>query len=258
MAVSIESPLLNAFNCFDESLLQNIYDEASETLSSLSELVGTYEPSVKLHEEFLESLSQKSSQQEQAIFSSFSFRTRLPSSFLDQHCCLQKDQGKGQSIGSNICARGKNQCLHKIRQKLDVMTKFANGSASVNRRDARVTAETPDFIETRSMIDARLGFLSITYGLLLRWGRNGKISFIVLRKMCHDSFYAKELQLPVPLLETRPASFRCNDQGTNASITSLSNLHRDQNRTHIYFQGGTGTEVVYLDREKRQARRTSF
>lgn len=43
------------------------------------------------------------------------------------------------------------------------------------------------------MIELQLGFLSMQYGLLLRWDayRTGQIVFVCLRKMCHDSFYTK-------------------------------------------------------------------
>mmetsp|Transcript_1353 Transcript_1353/g.2048 ORF Transcript_1353/g.2048 Transcript_1353/m.2048 type:complete len:261 (-) Transcript_1353:79-861(-) len=260
MAVSKESPQLNSFSCFDECLLQDIYDEASVTLSSLTDFVAAYDPSVQLHEDFIESLLQETRQQGEVSFTPFSFGARSSAFFLDRKCCLQKDQGKGQVVGTNVCARGKDQCLKKILQKLEVLTKFAKDSASVNRRKARVAAETPEYLETRSMIDARIGFLTMTYGVLLRWNRNGKIIFIVFRKMCHDSFYTKELERPIPLLKTCHTSFRGNNQKLDSSTSSLNPLQtsREEKGTHVYLQGRNGMDVILIGDRRRHARRLSI
>jgi len=61
-------------------------------------------------------------------------------------------------------------------------------------------------IETRSMIELQLGFLSMQYGLLLQWDayRTGQIVFVCLRKMCHDSFYTK-IRSP-PTISTKSSS----------------------------------------------------
>ena len=72
-------------------------------------------------------------------------------------------------------------------------------------------------IETRSMIELQLGFLSMQYGLLLRWDayRTGKIDFVCLRKMCHDSFYTKIRSPP-----TISNSATGTGTGTGADTTS--------------------------------------
>jgi hypothetical protein len=64
----------------------------------------------------------------------------------------------------------------------------------MKRRKALVAEETDKFTETRSLIELRMGFLSMQYGVLLRWS-HGKVQLIVLRKMCSDSFY-KTLKVP--------------------------------------------------------------
>ena len=46
-------------------------------------------------------------------------------------------------------------------------------------------------IETRSVISVKMGFLSMKYGILLRWdAETGLVNLIVLRKMCPTSFLA--------------------------------------------------------------------
>lgn len=93
---------------------------------------------------------------------------------------------------------------------------FKAMSAGMKRRRAKISsiehsdgcingAEDGSYmIETRSMIELQLGFLSMQYGLLLRWDayRTGQIVFVCLRKMCHDSFYTK---IRSPIISTTAA-----------------------------------------------------
>jgi hypothetical protein len=97
---------------------------------------------------------------------------------------------------------------------------YGNGfkamSAGMKRRRAKISsieqcescmdgAEDGSYmIETRSMIELQLGFLSMQYGLLLRWDayRTGQVVFVCLRKMCHDSFYTKIRSPPVVVTTT--------------------------------------------------------
>lgn len=127
----------------------------------------------------------------------------VPSEYLLENCRLQKDKGKGEPIGSDICATNRSACLHKLRSKMELLTQVAasslsenkrKGSASMKRRKGKVTEETGAYTETRSVMDLRMGFLSMQYGVLLRWDtRNtGKVLLVVLRKMCHESFYRKD------------------------------------------------------------------
>jgi len=127
------------------------------------------------------------------------------SSFIHPQCRLQKDKGKGEPAGSNICAKGREHCLLKLEQKMAVLTRVAfgeenknKGTADMKRRPARVAEVFPNFTETRSIIELRMGFLSMQYGILLRWdtSRTGKVTLVVLRKMCHESFYSKCKHIP--------------------------------------------------------------
>jgi hypothetical protein len=74
-------------------------------------------------------------------------------------------------------------------------------------------------IETRSMIELQLGFLSMQYGLLLRWDayRTGRIVYVCLRKMCHDSFYTKIPLIPITTTTTTTKS------KTGATMTANNN-----------------------------------
>jgi len=119
-----------------------------------------------------------------------------PGTYVHVQCRMQKDKGKGEPIGSNICAKGRDACLEKLRAKMRLLTDVVmnpdKGPATMKRRKARVAEDLDNFIETRSLIELKMGFLSITYGVLLRWdtGRTGSVTLVVLRKMCHtESFY---------------------------------------------------------------------
>ena len=124
---------------------------------------------------------------------------------------LQKDKGKGADVGSDICAKGILACVGKLRQKMRLLTEHCcvqpnqNGTttiattsgavASMKRRNAIIAERHANFLETRSLITLRMGFLSMTYGVLLRWdiGKTGLVTVVVLRKNCHESFYRKKM-----------------------------------------------------------------
>lgn len=111
----------------------------------------------------------------------------------------------------------KNNDLSSITQPSSTNGSIGSGSgframsAGMKRRRAKISliehnvgcangAQDGSYIiETRSMIEIQLGFLSMQYGLLLRWDayRTGQIVFVCLRKMCHDSFYTKIRSPPI-------------------------------------------------------------
>ncbi|VEU37085.1 unnamed protein product [Pseudo-nitzschia multistriata] len=154
-----------------------------------------------------------------------------PSYYLHMECKLQKDKGKGETLGNSVSAEGRELTLTKLRDKMKLIVEvsgeletspnknkddtFKSMSAGMKRRRAKIaliennnrctTGEDDGsyIIETRSMIEFQLGFLSMQYGLLLRWDayRSGQIVFVCLRKMCHDSFYTK-IPSPPPIIST--------------------------------------------------------
>ena len=120
-----------------------------------------------------------------------------PATFLHELVRLQKDKGKGEPVGSNLCAKGREACLSKLREKMRLLTQVAtekSTGASMKIRKARIAQRVENFVETRSLINLRMGFLSITYGILLRWDttKTGTITLVCLRKMCHESFYPSQ------------------------------------------------------------------
>lgn len=190
-----------------------------------------------------------------------------PESYIDDICRLQKDKGRGETPGSNICATGKAACLEKLRQKMELLTQVAatgggpstnaidkkkmnkkRGTANMKRRTARVTEEAVTYTETRSLIELRMGFLSMTYGVLLRWDttKTGRVNLVVLRKMCHESFYHKERVssrrvLNQAMLQEPPA---CVMDSTGAN--------------YVILQRTEGTEVALLEPPYRVQRPTVF
>lgn len=125
----------------------------------------------------------------------------LPAQFLHDHVRMQKDKGRGEEPGSVICAKGQEACLDKLRVKMQLLcnTAIQQKGASMKRRPARVSIHLYNFVETRSILEVRLGFLSMMYGILLRWDTKvtGKITLVVLRKMCHESFYPHVAAAPL-------------------------------------------------------------
>lgn len=129
-----------------------------------------------------------------------------PGSYFHPKCRMQKDKGLGEPVGTNICAMGREACLDKLRAKMRILAQHAlseTSRASVKRKNAVISERHANFVETRSLMELRMGFLSMQYGVLLRWEveRSGTIVLIVLRKMCHDSFIPRK-----PVLVSPPQS----------------------------------------------------
>jgi hypothetical protein len=127
-----------------------------------------------------------------------------PETFLHEQVRLQKDKGKGEAVGSQLCAKGRVHTLDKLREKMRLLTEVASEKAtgaSMKIRKARVAARVDNFVETRSLMELRMGFLSMTYGILLRWDttKTGTGTLVVLRKMCHESFYPSASQVPATI-----------------------------------------------------------
>jgi hypothetical protein len=120
---------------------------------------------------------------------------RPPDSFLHSAVRMQKDKGKGEEVGMSICAKGIPACLGKLREKMQLLTEHTHPGtpATMKRRNAVVSEQFDNFVETRSLLTLKMGFLSMTYGILLRWdaGKTGLATIVVLRKNCHESFYKK-------------------------------------------------------------------
>lgn len=103
---------------------------------------------------------------------------------------LQKDKGNGMPLGKEISAKGRNSVLHKLREKIDIMIEIeTNKSSAVLKRTGAVGIQIcDDTYETRSTIGVKMGFISMSYGILLQWKRDKMVHFICLRKMCTSAF----------------------------------------------------------------------
>ena len=185
------------------------------------------------------------------------------SSFIHPQCRLQKDKGKGEAAGSNICAKGREHCLLKLEQKMALLTRVAfgeqsknKGKADMKRRPARIAEVFPNFTETRSIIELRMGFLSMQYGVLLRWDttRTGKVTLVVLRKMCHESFYTV---CKAPKKAAKTASPRRKMLQMPAELPSYAIGHVI-NGNHAILQRPDGLEVALLEPPYRVDRPEDF
>jgi hypothetical protein len=182
-------------------------------------------------------------------------------SFIHPQCRMQKDKGKGEAAGSNICAKGRELCLLKLQDKMALLTRVAfgeesrhRGKADMKRRPARIAEVFPNFTETRSIIELKMGFLSMQYGILLRWDttRTGKATLVVLRKMCHDSFYT-DCKPPQKYLQ--PPRPRRTQSAPELPIYAIRDV---VDGNHAILQRPDGTEVTLLDPPYRVDRPDEF
>jgi hypothetical protein len=160
-----------------------------------------------------------------------------PDSFLSSDCQLQKDKGKGDVLGSEICATGRDACMEKLRQKMELLAQVALGNAGdekkrtadMKRRKAKISSCTAEYTETRSIIFLKMGFLAMQYGILLRWDcKTQLITFVLLRKMCSESFYKKKRTSSTSSLggtsPTLPVSTSATDQEKVKSTYEIKNV----------------------------------
>lgn len=169
-----------------------------------------------------------------------------PTSFMHPHAQLQKDKGRGVALGSNICAEGKDATLEKLRDKMKLVIQVRGNErkSSLVKRDAKISQESPTFVETRSMIEMKLGFLSLQYGLLLRWDRKtGKVRFICLRKMCHESFYKVAQQQTSSI---QAIQIQKSELDAPPFIVSSSTQNGIGAPSNAIYQRTAGTEVVFV------------
>jgi hypothetical protein len=144
-----------------------------------------------------------------------------PSDFFHQDCILQKEMesdiqmpklgfglpnSRSKSNDGVPSATGREDTLLKLQKKLSLLGDIESGkygmAAEMLRSDAVAFAkqvDSNDFtkkkrangskVETRSILTLRMGFVSMSYGILLQWDcGTGLVELIVLRKMCRDDF----------------------------------------------------------------------
>jgi hypothetical protein len=138
----------------------------------------------------------------------------------NKNSTIEKDHNKAMSAG-----------MKRRRAKIASIEKNSNYCEG-GRDDGSC------FIETRSMIELQLGFLSMQYGLLLRWDayRTGQIVYVCLRKMCHDSFYTKIPSIPITTTTTTTKTKMGTTMTTNNNNNSQSSSSSQQQRIKLKQQ----------------------
>eukprot|EP00980_Cylindrotheca_fusiformis_P012205 scaffold2962_cov126-Cylindrotheca_fusiformis.AAC.21 len=189
-----------------------------------------------------------------------------PQTLVHVHCQLQKDKGKGVPLGASVCAEGREETLLKLRDKMKLVLQVSGDDrkSSIKRRPAKVANdESPMHCETRSMIELKLGFLSLNYGLLLKWDcRTGQIIFVCLRKMCHESSFYKKMTSSTnggsssrgrsyPM--TSPAVVQVQRSELEAPPFVVVSKTNNEKVEHALYQRKAGTEVVLVDEPYRVA-----
>ncbi len=201
----------------------------------------------------------------------------LAESFLHSHCNLQKDRGKGEEPGTDIKARGREESMAKLVEKMDLLGEVVSDSESgaeskfgtVNltrvpakdmtaaRREELFGKDGPAldgnytdalsegrYIETRSMLAVKMGFMSMRYGFLVHWNKQtGLAELVVLRKMCLDSF--------MKVKSTKKAkSWRKRMKRMSMNMnTDGSDAYARHSAPSLINAGSNDTSCAYLDLE---------
>lgn len=136
----------------------------------------------------------------------------LARSFLHPVCRLQKDSGKGVDPGTAISVSGREEAVKKLMEKMDLLAEVEQDGAYTNAVLTRIQAKNitlaksevnggsdalweRGFVETRSMLAVKMGFVSLRYGIMIHWNRQtGLAELIVLRKLCPDSFMKVKME----------------------------------------------------------------
>jgi len=158
---------------------------------------------------------------------------------------LQKDSGKGVDPGAGISASGRESAMAKLIEKMDLLAEVEHEGSFSNAVLTRVQAKNmtqcrrdlnfgfdplheSGFVETRSMLAVKMGFVSLKYGIMVHWNKStGLAELIVLRKMCPDSFMkAKTLQKSKSWKRRKNAVLPTSSTITlNSSDTSCDTYH---------------------------------
>ena len=137
-----------------------------------------------------------------------------PGSFLASDCRLQKDKGNGVEPGTAITCYGREASLEKLRRKTAILGQAISGDekkfskndsdsdtsfrrpwgvlkptakAEMRRGPVKLTKLNPP--ETRSILEVKMGFLSLKYGILFQWNKiEGLVELVVMRKMVTGAF----------------------------------------------------------------------
>ena len=154
-------------------------------------------------------------------------------SFLDEHCRLQKDCGRGMEPGESILAYGSERTMEKLVEKMDLLEERKPGGrftlASLTRHPATdiylpSANSTPSengigdatktggkgtvaaVAETRSMVTVKIGLVTLRYGFLIHWNtKSGLAELIVLRKRCLYTFMKAKVPAPARSLSKAKA-----------------------------------------------------
>lgn len=159
--------------------------------------------------------------------------------YLHPNVRLQKDKHKGLAIGSHICAKGRTATATKLSSKMQLLSEH---DPTVTFQHARLSNVSSSLIETRSILRVQLGFLNMSYGVVLRWEVvTGTVTLVVLRKMCHvESFYpTKSAHERLLLLQSKKCL--ADDDATEASTVDGDDEPR-QGNTHV--DGGLYMSVL--------------
>jgi len=96
------------------------------------------------------------------------------------------------------------------------------GRSDENTLDKEKSSASIRLVETRSLLTLQMGFVSMSYGILLQWDcASRKVVLIVLRKMCRDDFLVRnEVEHPISLAASSTASKPSKYEPVIANTTS--------------------------------------
>lgn len=218
-----------------------------------------------------------------------------PSSYLSENCRMQKDKGAGSPAGTACTIFGRDAALSKLRDKTSILgqsrsgdTNFNNnsnntnsgynsdyaeieemqrkskkssylglmrpvGKAEMRRGPVKLTQLQPP--ETRSVLELRMGFISVKYGILLQWNpRTGSVDLIVLRKMVSGAF------MDVNSVDVEAYRKRVSNDGKKTSTSkggSRSHHSKTNGSSHSHKPTNGGGAADSSSSEKRSAPKSS-
>ena len=113
----------------------------------------------------------------------------------------------------------------------------SNTAQDGTNETAALSEKRRAMVETRSLLTLRMGFVSMSYGILLQWDSEQKlVDLIVLRKMCRDDFLERTNK---EVTDSSTAAAAKSKQSTESSTSGTATLESNESKV-------TSVSIVFL------------
>ena len=104
----------------------------------------------------------------------------------------------------------------------------SNTAQDGTNETAALSEKRRAMVETRSLLTLRMGFVSMSYGILLQWDSEQKlVDLIVLRKMCRDDFLERTNE---EVTDSSTAAAAKSKQSTESSTSGTTTLESNESK----------------------------